>query len=130
MGNTEKRRRIYTERNRVLKVLGFDSYSKYLESDTWKQLRAFVLKENPKCFACQKPSTQVHHTIYIKLVLEGKSTRGLIATCAGCHFKAEFRLHDGEKLNPKQATAKLKQMKTLKEKRKQQFVNWFLGEDK
>ncbi len=95
--NTEERkRRIYKERNRILKVLGFVSYDSYLQSETWKNLRAFVLKQNPLCFACKKPATQVHHTVYTELVLRGKSTRGLIATCGGCHYRAEFR-QDGKK---------------------------------
>ena len=123
-----KRARIYGERNRLLKSLGFDSYDDYLQSDTWKSLRAFVLKKSPKCLACDSPATQVHHTVYTKRVLEGKSDRGLIATCAGCHYKAEFRQSDGAKLNPKQATTKLKQMRTWRAKRRESFAKWFAGE--
>lgn len=118
----------YRERDEILKSMGFNSYAEYLESDIWKNLRAYVLKKMPICFACTRPSTQVHHRMYSRKVLEGKSDAGLFATCAGCHFKAEFRDKDHKKLNPRQATAKLKQMQTWREKRKQAFADWFAGE--
>lgn len=67
--------------------------------------------------------------MYTKKILEGRSDAGLYSTCGGCHFKAEFRQSDGKKLNPKQATAKMKQMRTWREKRKKAFVDWFVGEE-
>jgi hypothetical protein len=105
-----RRARVYRERNRNIRAMGFKDYADYLKSDLWKGIRARVLSERPFCKGCGKDATQVHHSAYRKKDLEGRDLRRLHSTCGGCHFKAEFRRRDGAKLNPKQATLKLKQM--------------------
>ena len=123
----QNRQNAYHKRNLILKEIGFQSYSAYLKSDTWAELKAFVLRKSPNCFACSRKATQVHHRFYSKLVLQGKSDAGLYAVCGSCHYHSEFREHDHLKLTPKQATTKLKQLKTWRVKRKQRFIDWFVG---
>lgn len=91
--------------------MGFKDYKDYLKSELWASIRSKVLAANPNCFSCGRKATQVHHGKYRKNDLEGRELRSLFAVCGGCHFKAEFRNLDKEKLNVTQATAKLKQMK-------------------
>jgi hypothetical protein len=113
----ERRRRIYRERNRILKAMGFASYRDYLEGDLWASIRTAVLKERPCCFACGRPAIQVHHRCYNKKVLEGRDHGRLFSVCRSCHHRIEFRDRDHEKLNPRQATIKLNQMATSARKR-------------
>lgn len=105
-----RRMRVYRERNRNLKAMGFANYAAYQKSDLWKGIRARVLDERPFCEGCGKDATQVHHSAYRKKDLEGRDLRRLHSVCGGCHFKSEFRKRDHEKMHPKQATAKLRQL--------------------
>lgn len=102
--------RVYRERNRNIRAMGFKDYAAYLQSDLWKGIRAQVLNERPFCEGCGKDATQVHHSAYRKKDLEGRDLRRLHSVCGGCHFRSEFRAGDHEKLHPKQATTKLKQI--------------------
>lgn len=108
-----RRARVYRERNRVLRSIGFDSYSAYLRSDLWRDIRARVLERTPECYSCGRKATQAHHTAYRKKDLEGRDLRRILAVCASCHRRAEFRRVDSTKLNTAQATAKLRKMRTL-----------------
>jgi hypothetical protein len=112
----ETGRRQYTERNRVLKAMGFESYAVYLRSDLWLGIRSKVLIAQPDCFVCGKLASQVHHTAYRKKDLEGRDLRRLVALCRHCHRRIEFRDGDGKKLNVTQARAKMRLMRTLREK--------------
>lgn len=105
-----RRARVYRERNRNIRAMGFKNYADYLKSELWIGIRARVLAERPFCEGCSKDATQVHHSAYRKKDLEGRDLRRLHSVCGGCHFKAEFRRRNHEKLNPKQATTKLKQI--------------------
>ena len=108
--NDIRRMRVYRERNRNLKAMGFKDYAAYQKSELWQGIRARVLDANPFCVCCGKDATQVHHSAYRKKDLEGRDLRRLHSVCGGCHYRAEFRRHDHEKLHPTQATTKLKQM--------------------
>lgn len=101
---------VYSQRNCILKKLGYSSYQIYLKSDLWSDIRAKQLEKEPNCMSCGKKATQVHHTVYTHKVLDGRNDQGLHSVCGKCHFKSEFREGDREKLNPKQATVKLKIM--------------------
>jgi hypothetical protein len=109
----DRRARVYRERNRVVRAMGFASYAQYLQSSLWADIRSRVLSRSPECFACGARATQAHHTAYRKKDLEGRDLGRILAVCAGCHRKAEFRATDSEKLNTAQASAKLRQARTL-----------------
>lgn len=113
-----KRADIYRERNRQVRALGFVSYTQYLRSDLWRDIRARVLARSNACALCEGIATQVHHSRYRKKDLEGRGNlRNLFPICRRCHYRIEFRDHDREKLNTKQATAKMRQLRTLRRKR-------------
>lgn len=87
----------YAHRNKVLKGIGFDSYSDYLKSDLWASIKKRVLKRDKgKCQSCRQPATSVHHKHYSKRVLLGEHIIGLKAICKECHQKIEFD-KDGSK---------------------------------
>ena len=109
-----RRMRVYRERNRNIRAMGFKDYSDYQKSDLWKGIRALVLAAHPFCFGCGKDATQVHHSAYRKKDLEGRDLRRLFSVCASCHYRCEFRQSDHEKLHPKQATRKLMQFRASK----------------
>jgi hypothetical protein len=98
--------KVYGERNRVLRAIGFADYKAYLDSDLWKRIRTRVLASDPACVRCGKPATQVHHSRYRKKDLLGKTLNSLFPVRGGCHYRSEFRT-DGEKLPPREATWKL-----------------------
>ena len=67
------------------------NYKKYLESDRWKFLREWVLKENKyTCQRCGKHATQVHHLSYSNIYTD-EEVLDLIAICKPCH-KTEHNL--------------------------------------
>lgn len=113
----EKCKAVYSERNRVLKSMGFDSYALYLKSELWAQIRQRALAVSTECFVCGGKATQVHHLSYNKNVLEGRRMSDLTPLCGGCHRKIEFRIEDNQKLSPKQARSKMRQLATHAEKR-------------
>ena len=108
----ERRIRVYRARNRNLRAMGFKDYKEYLESDLWKGIRKRVLTINPNCVGCGERAWQVHHSVYRKKDLEGQDLRALFSVCGNCHKYTEFN-RSGEKMHPKQATTKLKQLATL-----------------
>lgn len=118
-----RRMRVYRERNRNIRAMGFKDYGAYLKSELWTSIRARVLTERPFCEGCGKDATQVHHSAYRKKDLEGRDLRRLHSVCGGCHFKAEFRRRDHEKLNPKQATTKLKQMAHMNARKRSEIFD-------
>lgn len=118
-----RRMRVYRERNRVVRAMGFKDYAAYVESDLWKGIRERVLAERPFCEGCGKDATQVHHSAYRKKDLEGRDIRRLHSVCGGCHYRCEFRRSDNEKLHPKQATTKLKQFASKNQKRRSKIFD-------
>lgn len=105
---------VYKERNYNLKAMGYSSYRDYLLSDQWSEIRQRVLDgSNHTCYCCGSKATQVHHTVYLKSVLAGRSLKGLYAVCGKCHYKAEFSY--GKKMSPKQATCRLEWFQTVDE---------------
>jgi hypothetical protein len=79
----------YDQRNRLLKKLGYTSYSEYLASDEWKVIRTRVLASGPQCVMCDRPSVVVHHVKYWDTVLLGLQDSCLAPLCHGCHERIE-----------------------------------------
>jgi hypothetical protein len=73
--------------------IGFDNYYKYLKSKLWKKIRSSQLSYEPRCVACGKRATQVHHRSYNKdILLKWCPNWGLESVCRQCHQVIE---HDG-----------------------------------
>ena len=101
----------YHERRSSLAVLGYSSYDAYLKSSLWKAIRWKVLKQHAKCHRCGKWALQVHHKSYSLEVMQGLVLDDLLAVCRSCHKRSEYT-GTGQKLGPKEATAKLRPLKT------------------
>jgi hypothetical protein len=89
--------RPYSIRNKALKEIGFASYSAYLASPLWSEIRASRLKDGDLCSCCPSPATLLHHDTYYKTLLLGDPVavkRDLYPLCRGCHLIVEF---DGER---------------------------------
>lgn len=83
--------RPYSNRDFILRSIGFQSYQEYLLSEKWQKIRLRVLQlRNFTCELCAGRATQVHHNIYGKKELLGQSLRGMKALCGECHEKIEF----------------------------------------
>ena len=86
----------YWERDKILKSLGFNSYQDYRDSELWKkEIRPKVIRRDKGvCCKCGKndrdTAIHIHHTVYTKDNLSGKSLDGMVCACAGCHHRAEF----------------------------------------
>lgn len=89
----------YEKRDRVLKLLGYSSYTEYLESELWAKIRAKVLNSNNgKCRLCRDPATVVHHRNYKPITMKGVGwKKSLIPLCNKCHYRLEF---DGDVKTP------------------------------
>lgn len=77
----------YTERNRLLKELGFESYDAYLQSPLWKLIRSRLLKG--RCIVCREPGQVLHHISYSRDTLLGRDSRMLKVLCHRCHTRIE-----------------------------------------
>lgn len=110
----ERRHRNYSERNAIIRSMGFKTYPAYLKSVLWSSIRSRVLARSSACYICEAPATQVHHKTYRKCDLDGRDIANLYSICGGCHRQIEYRDRDQEKLNPGQATRKMKMMRTLR----------------
>jgi len=106
----EKRFEDYRKRNRLLKVLGFNSYQDYLNSDLWKKIRAAKLKQEWLCYSCFARANQVHHKRYTFANLKGLTLANLMSVCGRCHLEAEFH-ENGGKMSVKAASNKLRRMR-------------------
>lgn len=80
----------YSKRSEILKKIGFNSYSEYLESKLWKSIRVRVfLEKGKRCQFCSKRANQVHHSKYTTDNLSGASLKYLHPICRNCHENAE-----------------------------------------
>ncbi len=94
----------YAERNAILRQFGFPTYSAYLKSQLWKDIRQRVLASGQLCGCDSKPH-QVHHRLYTVENLSGLSLYGMIPVCRYCHRRAEIA--SGGKCSLKEANARL-----------------------
>lgn len=76
----------------ILKQLGFDSYSDYLASPLWKQIRKkfFRPKRRRLCRICKEPATEIHHLAYYRGVLLGRFLGHMVPLCRECHQVGEI----------------------------------------
>lgn len=122
----------YKRRKRNLLVLGYISYSAYLRSFLWSEIRKDVLRRNGKCRVCGKKATQVHHADYELETLRGDgiAAESLWPVCKRCHKGAEFKA--GRKLGPTEATRRMKKRirKTMQRYYKARVIRWFRAWEK
>ncbi len=109
-GHKRPRMQSYSDRNQVLKDLGFRSYQDYLRSDLWASIRDHSMALSSVCVGCHGKATQIHHGRYRRCDLDGTCMSMLFPVCGACHRYIEFGSRDGHKLSVEQATAKLKGM--------------------
>ena len=105
----------YWERNSIVRLLGFRTYTEYLESDIWEDIRVDVLTSATECVACDRRPTQVHHEEYTRENLSGASLEFLHGICRRCHYEIEFT-PTGRKRTLERANSKLRQLVTRKSK--------------
>lgn len=78
-----------------------ESYSEYLKSPKWAQIRARVwARDSYKCQCCSEKAECVHHRKYSKHILNGETScfHFLISLCNSCHKYIEFT-DKGEKIS-------------------------------
>lgn len=82
----------YTERNKILRIIGYKNYKHYLRSPLWKAIRDEHINKNSRCYCCGKTATQVHHTKYTSDILLGINLQhnDIVSICGKCHHKSEF----------------------------------------
>ncbi len=76
----------YRDRNETLRLLGFETPQKYLNSELWAIVRERAFQIHGRdCRRCKRPATQVHHASYLRDVLIGADVSGLVPVCGACH---------------------------------------------
>lgn len=108
----------YRYRNLALRKIGFESYADYLNSPLWREIRQKVLDKSRECYVCGGAATQCHHASYSRRVLKGLKLDRIFPICRFCHQQIEFCDRTKTKLNPDQATHK---MRSLRARRFQQL---------
>lgn len=63
-------------------------YQEYLQTDIWRTLSEFKLREFPNCQACRQPATVVHHLSYKRIWAE--RANDIVSVCYECHEKCHF----------------------------------------
>ncbi len=104
----------YSNRDQILKSLGFNSYRSYQSSDLWVEIRQRVItRSNGKCECCSsKDGHSVHHIDYSIKTLLGDSIDQLIHLCKECHYIVEFA-ENGKKRSFDKSQAKLRRLKKV-----------------
>lgn len=81
----------YSNRNSLLRGMGFTSYSDYLRSDLWTSIRERVFERKGKtCCCCESKASQVHHSSYDSETLRGATLTSLWPICHHCHERIEM----------------------------------------
>lgn len=82
---------VYSERDLILRAMGYPSYRDYLKSSLWAGIRSVVLKNKSwRCQCCPDKATQVHHQKYDEQTMKGEDLRNLVPLCRKCHKRVEF----------------------------------------
>jgi hypothetical protein len=72
------------ERAARLRALGYASYSDYLRSPHWREVKArYRASDLPQACMCGADDVQLHHTTYDRIDAEDLSD--LLPLCASCH---------------------------------------------
>lgn len=80
-----------SERDAILRAIGFPSYRIYLQSELWGSIRKRVLRRTGrKCHLCELPASSVHHSKYTEENLRGNSLEFLHPVCDDCHELLHF----------------------------------------
>ncbi len=87
----------YRDRNLLLERMGFPTYSHYLDSELWSQVRnAAAELHGSRCVLCHSNRIIFHHVSYAEAVLTGQDLSAIVPLCHRCHERVEFR-KDGSK---------------------------------
>lgn len=71
-------------------------FKKIYNSNTWKRLRAWKLRQNPICEYCRKrPATDVDHFIPLRDGVDPYDESNLRSVCAHCH---RLKTRNGERV--------------------------------
>ncbi len=91
---------LFSKRDEALRLLGFESYADYLQSDLWDWIRS-NLKNEPasnECYCCRsKTGLSWHHKCYSLRVLVGNFSNCpavVVRLCRECHYAIH---REGEK---------------------------------
>lgn len=81
----------YSQRDAVLRDMGFSSYPDYLASGLWAGIRNRLFEVCSTC-VCGNKATQVHHRTYKRRYMEGRGKihKFLTPVCSACHARIEF----------------------------------------
>lgn len=82
--------KVYGQRPKLLKEMGYSSYDEYLSSEQWAVIRREVLERQPNCELCFQIATQVHHASYTRESLRKSKSKLLVSICRPCHYYIEF----------------------------------------
>lgn len=87
----------YRDRDENLSIIGFSSYSDYLESSLWKVIRGKIFaRDNWKCtirnckLGKRRLMLEAHHISYSLPVLLGIEPGSIVTLCSYCHRYLEF----------------------------------------
>ncbi len=89
-GKKRKTFTAYARRNRALPTLGYGSYSEYLASDEWKDIKARLLAKHRRCLTCDSVAQVVHHLSYDDRTMLGIDETYLACLCHACHERIEI----------------------------------------
>lgn len=82
----------YSQRDIILKNIGFHNYNDYLDSSLWEEIRRKFYRErgDTYCFLCREHGNVIHHYDYTYDNLQGNSFSGMYLLCHTCHEDVEF----------------------------------------
>ncbi len=81
----------YKEREETLKLIQFEDYETYRNSDRWREIKAYVYQEKgDKCMICGGTAQVIHHTRYHVTDLLGLCSEHLHPLCHKCHELVEM----------------------------------------
>lgn len=83
----------YVIRDKVLKDIGFITYTDYLASSLWQEIRSKIMLPGIICSCCNELAGVLHHGAYYKKLLLGDEAsikQDLYPLCYSCHYKIEF----------------------------------------
>lgn len=81
----------YAERDALVILLGYLSYTDYLNSELWYLIKKRLRKERgDQCTFCTNPALEYHHVNYTLNCLSGTDLSSIIPVCRICHMLIEY----------------------------------------